>query len=91
MAGAGSACSAVMLRASLAVATSLSRPFDAPGGDFKLVSKRQRIRLAGLSGPMLAVTASDIQPLPRQLRAVYGDLLQRTPLQFLLAGDPGTT
>ena len=38
---------------------------------------------------MLAVTTSDIQPLPHQLRAVYGELLPRTPLRFLLADDPG--
>ena len=38
---------------------------------------------------MLAVTTSDIRPLPHQLRAVYGELLPRTPLRFLLADDPG--
>src|SRR4051812_49604782 len=38
---------------------------------------------------MLAVTTSDIEPLPHQLRAVYGELLPRTPLRFLLADDPG--
>jgi hypothetical protein len=37
---------------------------------------------------MLAVTTSDIQPLPHQLRAVYGELLPRTPLRFLLADEP---
>ena len=34
-----------------------------------------------LSDPMLAVTTSDIEPLPHQLRAVYGELLPRTPLR----------
>ncbi|HRP99958.1 MAG TPA: SNF2-related protein, partial [Terrimesophilobacter sp.] len=29
------------------------------------------------------------QPLPHQIRAVYGELLPRTPLRFLLAEDPG--
>ena len=38
---------------------------------------------------MLAVTTSDVQPLPHQIRAVYGELLPRTPLRFLLADDPG--
>ena len=28
-------------------------------------------------------------PLPHQIRAVYGELLPRTPLRFLLADDPG--
>ena len=43
-------------------------------------------QVAGLSDP---VTTSDIQPLPHQLRAVYDELLPRTPLRFLLADDPG--
>ena len=49
----------------------------------------QRITLAGLFDPMLAVATSDVQPLPHQIRAVYGELLPRTPLRFLLADDPG--
>jgi superfamily II DNA or RNA helicase len=66
-----------------------ARPFDADATSFKLVAEAQRIKLAGLFDPMLAVTTSDIQPLPHQLRAVYGELLPRTPLRFLLADDPG--
>ncbi len=73
----------------LAIAQAEARPLDAPAADFKLVAECQRIKLAGLSDPMLAVTTSDIQPLPHQLRAVYGELLPRTPLRFLLADDPG--
>lgn len=73
----------------LAVAHAEARPLDATAADFKLVAECQRIKLAGLSDPMLAVTTSDIQPLPHQLRAVYGELLPRTPLRFLLADDPG--
>ncbi|NIB31451.1 DEAD/DEAH box helicase [Pseudonocardia sp. MCCB 268] len=39
---------------------------------------------------MLAVTTSDLEPLPHQIQAVYGDLLaQHRPLRFLLADDPG--
>jgi SNF2 family DNA or RNA helicase len=73
----------------LAIAQVEARPLDALAADFKLVAECQRIKLAGLSDPMLAVTTSDIQPLPHQLRAVYGELLPRTPLRFLLADDPG--
>jgi hypothetical protein len=74
-----------------AIADAEARPFDAVAADFKLVAECQRIKLAGLSDPMLAVTTSDIQPLPHQLRlrAVYGELLPRAPLRFLLADDPG--
>jgi superfamily II DNA or RNA helicase len=73
----------------LAIAQLEARPLDALAADFKLVAECQRIKLAGLSDPMLAVTTSDIRPLPHQLRAVYGELLPRTPLRFLLADDPG--
>lgn len=66
-----------------------TRPFDADATRFKLAAEAQRIKLAGLFDPMLAVTTSDIRPLPHQLRAVYGELLPRTPLRFLLADDPG--
>jgi superfamily II DNA or RNA helicase len=71
------------------IAKAHGRPLDALAADFKLVAECQRIKLAGLSDPMLAVTTSDIRPLPHQLRAVYGELLPRTPLRFLLADDPG--
>jgi len=65
------------------------RPFDASASDFKLGAEAQRIRLAGLFDPMLAVATSDVEPLPHQISAVYGELLPRTPLRFLLADDPG--
>jgi SNF2 family DNA or RNA helicase len=38
---------------------------------------------------MLAVSTSNMDPLPHQIKAVYGELLPRTPLRFLLADDPG--
>jgi superfamily II DNA or RNA helicase len=73
----------------LAAAASGSRAFDAEAAEFKLVAEAQRIKLAGIYDPMLAVATSDVQPLPHQIRAVYGELLPRTPLRFLLADDPG--
>lgn len=73
----------------LEVARAAGRPFDAAASDFKLAAEAQRIRLAGLFDPMLAVATSDVQPLPHQITAVYGELLPRTPLRFLLADDPG--
>ncbi|VBA38530.1 RNA polymerase-associated protein RapA [Mycobacterium innocens] len=75
--------------AKLSISQSGSRAFDAPAADFKLVAEAQRIQLAGLFDPMLAVATSDVRPLPHQIRAVYGELLPRTPLRFLLADDPG--
>lgn len=71
------------------LAVSSMRPFDAVAGDFKLAAEAQRIQLAGLYDPMLAVATSAVQPLPHQIRAVYGAMLPRTPLRFLLADDPG--
>ncbi|PRY52236.1 uncharacterized protein DUF3883 [Knoellia remsis] len=74
---------------SIRLAASGMRPFDADAGDFKIAAEAQRITLAGLFDPMLAVATSEVQPLPHQIRAVYGELLPRTPLRFLLADDPG--
>ena len=65
------------------------RPFDADPQEFRLAAEAQRILLAGHSDPMLAVSTSDVQPLPHQIRAVYGELIPRAPLRFLLADDPG--
>ncbi len=73
----------------LTIAQNGSRAFNANASDFKLVAEAQRITLAGLFDPMLAVATSEVQPLPHQIRAVYGELLPRTPLRFLLADDPG--
>ncbi|GGK73319.1 helicase-related protein [Streptomyces flaveus] len=56
---------------------------------FRLAAEALRLRMAGLFDPMLAVTTSDLEPLPHQIRAVYDELLPRTPLRFLLADDPG--
>lgn len=73
---------------------SLSRPsaayaFDGDGSLFKLAAEALRIRMAAHFDPMLAVTTSDLEPLPHQIQAVYGELLERTPLRFVLADDPG--
>ena len=38
---------------------------------------------------MLAVHTSLVEPLPHQITAVYGDMLPRQLLRFLLADDPG--
>jgi superfamily II DNA or RNA helicase len=63
--------------------------FDGDGALLRLVSEAQRIRLAYLFDPYLAVTTSRVDPLPHQITAVYGELLHRQPLRFLLADDPG--
>jgi superfamily II DNA or RNA helicase len=65
--------------------------FSADGALFKLAAEALRIRMAARFDPMLGVHTSsgDLEPLPHQIEAVYGELLDRTPLRFLLADDPG--
>ena len=63
--------------------------FDGDGALLRLVSEAWRIRLAHLFDPYLAVHAARIEPLPHQIAAVYGEMLPRQPLRFLLADDPG--
>jgi len=53
------------------------------------VSEAQRIQLAHLFDPVLAVHTSNVDPLPHQITAVYESMLPRQPLRFLLADDPG--
>lgn len=65
--------------------------FDGDANLFRLAAEALRIRMAARFDPMLAVTTSDVEPLPHQIKAVYGELLPRTPLRFLLADDPGAT
>lgn len=63
--------------------------FDADGETFRLVAEAERIRLAYLFDPVLAVHSSLVDPLPHQITAVYESMLPRQPLRFLLADDPG--
>lgn len=69
----------------------IGRPwsFDGDGAMFRLVSEAQRIKLAHLFDPVLAVHTSVVDPLPHQITAVYESMLPRQPLRFLLADDPG--
>ena len=64
--------------------------FSGDPAAFKLGMEALRIQMAAQFDPMLAVATSDLEPLPHQIQAVYGDLLGRDqPLRFLLADDPG--
>jgi SNF2 family DNA or RNA helicase len=63
--------------------------FDGDGHLFRLVAEAQRIHLAHLFDPILAVHTSMVEPLPHQITAVYESMLPRQPLRFLLADDPG--
>ncbi|MFC6688631.1 DEAD/DEAH box helicase [Jhaorihella thermophila] len=63
--------------------------FDADGALTRLVTEANRIKLAHYFDPYLAIHTSLIDPLPHQISAVYGEMLPRQPLRFLLADDPG--
>ncbi|MBC6404686.1 MAG: DUF3883 domain-containing protein [Rhodospirillales bacterium] len=63
--------------------------FDADGALLRLATEAERIRLAHFFDPYLAIHTSLVDPLPHQISAVYGEMLPRQPLRFLLADDPG--
>jgi superfamily II DNA or RNA helicase len=76
--------------AGLEVVTSTRKwAFTGDGALLRLVSEANRIRLAHLFDPYVAVQTSRVEPLPHQIQAVYGHLLPKQPLRFLLADDPG--
>jgi hypothetical protein len=86
--------SRMVLRADEATLTALAEtasPFalDGDAAVFRLAAEATRIRLAHLFDPYLAVHASRIEALPHQITAVYGEMLSKQPLRFLLADDPG--
>lgn len=63
--------------------------FTADGALFRLISEAYRISLAYLFDPLLAVHMSLVEPLPHQITAVYETMLNKQPLRYLLADDPG--
>lgn len=63
--------------------------FDADPSAFLLAAEARRMHLGHLFDPLAALGTSNVQPLPHQLRAVYGIMLAKQPLRFVLADDPG--
>lgn len=63
--------------------------FDGQPEAFLLAAEARRMRLAHLFDPLSALGTSEVDPLPHQLRAVYGEMLPRQPLRYVLADDPG--
>lgn len=62
---------------------------DGDGEAFKLALETWRISQAALFDPLMAVHASNVEPLPHQITAVYESMLPLQPLRFVLADDPG--
>src|SRR5262249_20574829 len=60
------------------------------GGRFSpLFAGAPRTRRASLFAPPRPAPPPLVEPLPHQITAVYGEMLSRQPLRFLLADDPG--
>ena len=53
-----------------------------------LALETKRYRLASLYDLLLAMNTSKIAPLPHQMEAVYGHVLKKPTIRFLLAHDP---
>lgn len=49
----------------------------------------KRYRFASEYDPLLAMNTSKVDPLPHQIEAVYGYVLQIPRIRFLIADDPG--
>lgn len=66
-------------------------PTDCAGDAWKvfLSLEAKRYRFASLYDPLLAMSASKVDPLPHQIEAVYGHVLRMPRIRFLLAHDPG--
>jgi superfamily II DNA or RNA helicase len=75
--------------ATISVVSDRRWSFDADGHAFRLASEARRMKWAHLSDPFAAIDTSNIEPYPHQIDAVYNRFLQRKPLRFLLADDPG--
>ncbi len=57
--------------------------------DFFFLIEAHRLRLAYQFDPQLAVSISQVDPLPHQIEAVYHYVLASPRIRFLIADDPG--
>ena len=63
--------------------------FSGESGNVFLALETIRYRFASMYDPLLAMNASQVDPLPHQIDAVYGHVLRMPRIRFLLAHDPG--
>ena len=63
--------------------------FSAPADKTFLRVEGLRFKYASIFDPLLAMNVSKIDPLPFQIEAVYGYILKRPRIRFLIADDPG--
>ncbi len=64
-------------------------PFGAKPRSVFLSLEAKRYRFASLYDPLLAMNTCKVDPLPHQIEAVYGFVLQLPRIRFLIADDPG--
>ncbi len=69
--------------------SSVQPDFTAPPEHVKLLVEGERLSFGHLVNPAFAAETSRIDPLPHQRIAVYGRMLTRPRLRFLLADDAG--
>jgi len=62
---------------------------DSPCINVFLAFEAKRFKYASLYDPLLAINISKVDPLPHQIEAVYGYVLQLPRIRFLIADDPG--
>ena len=63
--------------------------FDGDGKLLRLVSEANRIKLAHLFDPVLAVHTSEVEPFPHQITAVYESMIERQAPKVLACGRSG--
>ena len=54
-----------------------------------LALETTRYRFASMYDPLIAMNTSKVDPLPHQIEAVYGYILQKPRIRFMIADDPG--
>ena len=54
-----------------------------------LALEAMRYRFASMYDPLIAMNTSKVDPLPHQIEAVYGYILKKPRIRFLIADDPG--
>lgn len=67
----------------------LGTDFAAEGWKAFLALESIRYRYASIYDPLLAMNVSKVDPLPHQIDAVYGEILKRPRIRFMIADDPG--
>jgi len=54
-----------------------------------LALETTRYRFASMYDPLIAMNTSKVDPLPHQIEAVYGYILKKPRIRFMIADDPG--